>query len=463
MNKLSYEIEKLHDYWVTIKDKVVYYYWQKLLDIVLEFWSPLKIYNLQVISDRIKQAQDYFLQSIEELDYKWNYTYCYCTKSNHFSFVINEILKNSLNNINSNSVHLETSSDFDFDIINSLNLSKDIFIVHNWYKPEKYLKSIIDIQHKFHNSICVLDNREELDDLEELINDKIKIWIRMSTYEPIAWMKESRFWIQIHDISSFYEDRISDNDKFELKMLHFFISKWISESENYFESLKNYTEKYCELKKKCSSLDTLNIGWWFPIHFDISKVYNYKNIIWKIVKTIMEVCDKHNVEHPNIFTEFWSYTVWESAINIFKVLWEKNNISRENWYIVDSSFIASIPDTWAINQKFPVIPINNLDFPFKNVLLWWISCDKDDYLSDENDWKFRLPTFDKNNPLYLAVLHTWAYQENLSWYSIWWLSHCQLDWEKILIMNTDWNIEVFFDAEDKNERLKTLGYSTKNS
>ncbi len=61
---------------------------------------------------------------------------------------------------------------------------------------------------------------------------------------------------------------------------------------------------------------------------------------------------------PNIFTEFGSYTVGESMAHIYSVIGEKTQNDRERWYMIDSSFITTLPDTWGIGEKFLMLPIN---------------------------------------------------------------------------------------------------------
>ncbi|HEY4652203.1 MAG TPA: arginine decarboxylase, partial [Pontibacter sp.] len=82
-----------------------------LMDIIKQYGTPLKLTYLPKISSQIQKAKRLFNESIEKLDYKGTYTYCYCTKASHFSFVLEEALKNS--------IHIETSSGYDMQIIKS--------------------------------------------------------------------------------------------------------------------------------------------------------------------------------------------------------------------------------------------------------------------------------------------------------------------------------------------------------
>ena len=46
-------------------------------------------------------------------------------------------------------------------------------------------------------------------------------------------------------------------------------------------------------------------------------------MIEEIINQIQKVCNEANVETPNIFTEFGSYTVGESGGAIYEVLYQK--------------------------------------------------------------------------------------------------------------------------------------------
>ena len=65
-----------------------------LMDVVEKFGTPLKISYLPRISQNIQKAKSWFKEAFEKTEYKKNYTYCYCTKSSHFKFVLEEALKN---------------------------------------------------------------------------------------------------------------------------------------------------------------------------------------------------------------------------------------------------------------------------------------------------------------------------------------------------------------------------------
>lgn len=229
-----------------------------LMDIIKQYGTPLKITYLPKISQNIQKAKRWFNVAIAKSDYKGSYHYCYCTKSSHFEFVLSEVLKND--------VHLETSSAFDLNLIETLHemgkFQKDNYIICNGFKKLSYIDNISAMLEKgFENTIPVIDSKKEFDSLDQKINTKCKVGIRIaSEEEPKFEFYTSRLGIRYNDIIPLYLEKIKNNPKFELKILHFFINTGIHDTAYYWNELTKCVNIYCELKKICPELDSLNIG-----------------------------------------------------------------------------------------------------------------------------------------------------------------------------------------------------------
>ena len=72
----------------------------------------------------------------------------------------------------------------------------------------------------------------------------------------------------------------------------------------------------------------------------------------EILNQIKTICNQNNVPEPNIYTEFGIYTVGESGAVFFNILDQKQQNDRELWYMINGSFMTTLPDTWALNQRF---------------------------------------------------------------------------------------------------------------
>jgi arginine decarboxylase len=87
-------------------------------------------------------------------------------------------------------------------------------------------------------------------------------------------------------------------------------------------------------------------------------------------------------------------------------------------YFCNFSLFQSMPDSWAIKQLFPVMPIHRLDErPARAAVLGDITCDSDgkiDQFIDRRDVKRTLPLHAwRNEPYYLGAFLIGAYQEIL--------------------------------------------------
>ena len=83
------------------EDGELYFHDIPLMEIIKQYGTPLKITYLPKISSQIQRAKRLFNVAIAKTDYLGTYNYCYCTKSSHFSFVLEEALKNDIKKLSS--------------------------------------------------------------------------------------------------------------------------------------------------------------------------------------------------------------------------------------------------------------------------------------------------------------------------------------------------------------------------
>jgi len=430
--------------------------------LIEKYGTPFRFIYLPKIGDQIKKARNLFNRAIKNNAYKGKYHFCYCTKCNHFHHVINEALKHNVN--------IETSSSFDIDLIRYLHkkgkIDKDIITIHNGYKTDEYLKKIIKLQEAgFSNSIIVLDSMNEYDRLLKLKSKQtIKIGLRMAINEEAqSAYYTSRLGIQHTKIIDFFKEKIRDNDKVELKMLHFFVDSGIKDTPYFWGEFQKALKLYVELKKESKNLEAFNLGGGFPIRNHLGFEYNYEYMINEIISNIKTACTKENVMEPDIYTEFGKYTVGESGAIIFEVLEQKQQNDNENWYIINNSLMNTIPDAWSIQEKFILLPVNKWHNEYGRANIGGISCDHSDYYNSEDfNQEVLLPKYPDSDkePLYLGFFHTGAYQDSVSGYGG--IKHCLIPAPKHVIIDRDdtGNIvdTVYREEQSVHEMLNILGY-----
>ncbi len=101
----------------------------------------------------------------------------------------------------------------------------------------------------------------------------------------------------------------------------------------------------------------------------------------------------------------------EELMNIDKLLADK--------YFCNFSLFQSLSDSWAIDQLFPILPLQRLnERPTRNATLQDITCDSDGKIANfvtnrHNSHSLPVHSLKKNEPYYLGVFLVGAYQEIL--------------------------------------------------
>lgn len=432
-----------------------------LMDLIRKHGTPLRIMYLPKIGEHIDLARQYFAKAFKEHDYHGSYEYFYCTKSNQFSYVMREVLKKG--------VSLETSSAYDINIIESLmgtgEMPRNATILCNGYKDEGYIRNIGRLANGGVRVIPIIDNMNELWALDEVIKGPCDIGIRIAAEEaPKFEFYTSRLGVGYKDIIPFYMRNIGKQRKFRLKLMHFFINTGISDSAYYWNELTKCVNVYCDLKKLCPTLDTLDIGGGLPISNSLNKHFDVEYMIGEIIGRIKDICDENDVQEPNIYSEFGSYTVGESGATFFSILNQKKQNEKERWNMIDGSFMTTLPDSWAINRRFIMLPVNNWEDEYERVFLGGMTCDSDDYYNSEQHVNaIYLPRFREDRPQYLGFFNTGAYQDTLGGYGG--IQHCLIPKPKYVLIDrlpdgtlTD---RVFSDTQSAEQMLGLLGYVKK--
>lgn len=443
----------------SLVDDELFWYNIPLMEIIKQYGTPLRVFYLPKINQNISNAKRMFNVAMAKVDYDADYHYCYCTKSSHFSFVMEQVIKED--------VEIETSSAFDINIIENLYerglIDKNRYIICNGFKRPQYLENIARlVDSGFKNVVSILDNTFELDKLAEYTGNKFNIGIRIaSEEEPKFDFYTSRLGIRYNDIFPYFSEKIFKNKQVKLKMLHFFINTGIKDTAYYWNELRKAVELYCELKKHCPDLDSINIGGGFPVSTNLGFNYDYQYMAEEIVSQIKYICDNNYVPEPNIYTEFGSYTVGESGAMLYSIINQKKQNDRELWNMIDSSFITNLPDTWAINQRYLQLPVNNWSNEYERVHLGGLTCDSEDfYNSEAHSNAVFLPKITDDIPQYIGFFHSGAYQEALSGYGG--IQHCLIPSPKMVIIDRDsegeWTTKLFAKEQSYKSMLKILGY-----
>lgn len=133
-------------------------------------------------------------------------------------------------------------------------------------------------------------------------------------------------------------------------------------------------------------------------------------------------------------------------------------------YFCNFSLFQSLPDSWAIDQLFPIMPIQRLnERPTRKATLQDITCDSDGKISNfvssgHITHVLPLHTLRKNEPYYLGVFLVGAYQEILGdMHNLFGDTNAA----HISVKDGHYHIDQIFDGETVEEVLEYVQYNPK--
>lgn len=379
-------------------------YVYNLHELVKKFGSPLEVVFPFILEQRVSDLVGYFNAYMKIQGYRGKFFYHYPMKVNqNKEFVLPLIAEGA---------HMEVGS------VNELWLVKQLWeegrfyakirVLCNGPKTDVYLKLINDLRNKGLIVMPIIEDEAELEKLAKYPGD-VGLRVNLSIKAATHWDKKfDRFGLAEEEILRLGRMK-------NLKLLHYHVGSQITTGKSILATVKKAMEIYIKLSRNNPSLDTLDIGGGFGVPYEKKKFYTAKNMANRIVRLLKTMSDQHGIKHPNLVTEWGRYIVAPAQITIYQVIAEKP-IPKANaraWYVIDGSFMNDLLDTWAIHQKWHVVPVNNANTAdLKGVWLAGSSCDSDDKYT-AGGASVLLPKLNGESQ-YFAILDSGAYQDALA-------------------------------------------------
>lgn len=383
-------------------------YQYNIYDLVHKFGAPLEVAFPFMVEKRYLDLVQTFNFHIKDQNYKGRFFYHYPMKVNQNKEFVLPLISEGAN--------LETSSYNELWLVRKLweqdQFHSRIRVICNGPKTEKYLGLIQELKEKGLSIIPIIEDLNEYGFLKQYKGDvgiRVKLGIRIKSH-----------WDKKNDRYGFSPDEIYELGRVRnLKILHYHAGSQIMNQNDIAAMVKSAMEVYARAKKNNPTLDTLNVGGGLAVPYEKKKHYNINTVIKRIITTASKVCAEHEIPHPNIISEWGRYVMAPAQITIYKVLCEKpiHKAAAKKWYIVDGSFMNDLIDTWAIHQKWHIVPVNNMrNEKLTRVWLAGSSCDSDDRYTAGGSYILlpRLEELENGDSQYIALLDSGAYQDSLA-------------------------------------------------
>jgi arginine decarboxylase len=484
---------------------------------------PVLLRFRDLLHSRIRELNESFRQAIKDTGYKGEYRGVYPIKVNQQRQVIEEISEFG------KQYHYGLEAGSKPELIAALAHMHDTeaYIVCNGYKDEEFIDLALHAQKMGLKVMLVLEMPTELDLVLERsrklgVLPNLGVRVRLSTRGSGHWA-ESAGDKSVFGLSATQVIEVVDRLKEQgylgcLRMLHYHQGSQIPNIAAIREGATEVARMYCDLVKEGAPMGVLDIGGGMAVDYDGSHTnfhsscnYSILEYCTDVIETIMQICDKVGVAHPNLISEsgraivaYYSVLVFnildvstvqttetapptpeQAPQNLFNLIAVAKDLSQRNlqecfndaiyyrdqvraqffygaatlrerglaeawfWHIMtrisklileleivpedlremsdtlvdfyygNFSLFQSLPDSWAIKQLFPVLPIHRLnERPKQRAVIADITCDCDgkiDRFIDREDVAKVLPLhgIKPGEPYYIATFLVGAYQETL--------------------------------------------------
>jgi len=457
---------RLNDY-LSVEGEFLSYKNIKLCGLVAKYGAPLEVGYTEIINERINSLKENFRVAAKKFGYTGKYIYAYASKANYYS----EVLATALDTVDA----LEVTSSYDLDIVEYLFkaklLTKDIPIICNGFKYDRYLEKIFSLREQGFNLQPVLENEQELNTLLLRKDLSFNVGLRLNLDNDLLSGEmdseragsdiDSRFGFFFEDMRRCAE-KVRSSEHLTLKIFHFHFGGTIQDLGAYRSLVEDiYRDNYCELKRANPSLEFFDVGGGLPVQYDLGSEFDYQKYADTLVETVVKVSDKAGVSPANIIGECGRYTVNDYGFFCFKIAMTKKTKEKDTfWYFINGSLMNFLPDAWALGQNFIILPLNGWGREAVKVRLGGITCDPDDtYYKHEKDNFIYLPATKDGEDLYIGIFGVGAYQEMIS--GVGGVHHCLLpEGNELVIYRKDGKLQ--FDKitplQAPEKVLKILDY-----
>ncbi len=476
-----------------------------------------------ILRKRVQTLHDAFTAAIKDHDYRGNYISAYPIKVNQQRHVVEAIVENS-----QVKVGIEAGSKPELLAALAVSSAHDSVIICNGYKDREYMRLALIGQRLGHRVFIILEKIHEialvLEESEKLgVEPVLGVRARLSSTAEGKWQhsggEKAKFGFSAPQLLQIVELLRAKKRLDWLRVIHLHLGSQVANISHIQRGMHEAARYYAALRELGAPIDTVDVGGGLGVDYEgtrsrsfCSMNYSVQEYANNIVYTLAEICQQHQLPHPNIVTEsgraitahhamlitdvistepaceisdlqppekeakpiihgLWNSLTtltestaleiyhdvchWMSEVNTmyihgliglkerayaeqvyfatcFKLrdvlkptarahreVIDELNEKLANKFVCNFSLFQSLPDAWAINQVFPIMPLSGLEQrPIHRGILHDITCDSDgriDMYVNNYGLETTLPLmpYDPNKPYLLGIFMVGAYQEIL--------------------------------------------------
>ncbi len=270
-----------------------------------------------ILHSRIEKITGSFQEAIQYYKYQGQYSIVYPIKVNQQRRVVEEITKCQPEN--PLSVGLEAGSKPELMAVLAMHQSPNGIIVCNGYKDKEFIHLALMAEKMGHKVFLVVEKLHELDLIlkeAQKINVKPRIGIRIrlastcSTHWGNSGGEKSKFGLTTSQLMRAI-DRLRELDKVDcLELIHFHLGSQITRIRDIQNSLKECARYYSELHQMNVPIKWVDVGGGLGVDYEgtrsqsaYSANYSISEYANNIIFAFHNICEQHDLPHPNLISE----------------------------------------------------------------------------------------------------------------------------------------------------------------
>ncbi len=482
---------------------------------------PVLVRFIDILHDRVDTLCGAFAGAMESDGYQGRYTAVYPIKVNQQRSVVEEILARG-----GDRVGLEAGSKPELMAVLALAPANSV-VVCNGYKDREYIRLALLGERLGLRVHIVMEKRSEVElVIREAgamgIRPRLGLRVRLASLGAGKWQntggEKSKFGLTASQTLAVVE-RLRQADMLDsLELVHFHLGSQIPNVRDIRRGMREAARYYAELRSLGAPIRCVDVGGGLGVDYEGTRSRNYCSMNYSVneyahnvVHSLWEICQEHDLPHPDIISESGRALTAHHAVLLTNVidhdgvngmadpeppadgaplilhdLWrvlnegddspleryhdavhglqeaqtmythgvldlrqraqaelyyqatcrrvlpQLNLAARNHREVVDDlnekladkifcnlSIFQSMPDVWAIDQVFPILPLARLDErPTARAVLQDLTCDSDGcihhYVDGEGvESTLPLPPYRPGEPYLLGIFLVGAYQEIL--------------------------------------------------
>lgn len=484
---------------------------------------PLLVRFNDILHHRVDNLCQAFERAKQRSDFQGGYWAVYPIKVNQQRHVVEQLLKHG----GADRFGLEAGSKPELMAVLAIAKPGSV-IVCNGYKDREYIRAALIGEQLGHTVFIVVEKPAELqrvlDEAEAMaVRPRLGMRVRLASVGQGKWQnsggEKSKFGLSASQVLAAIHTLRERGQLDTLELIHYHLGSQLANIRDIQRALRECARYFAELRALEVPIEWVDVGGGLGVDYEgtnsrsyCSTNYSVQEYANKVIGAIADICQEHQLPHPNIISESGRAMTAHHAVLITNViekeepagseepqppaegdpqilhdLWRSysgiarrtareayhdaayhlseaksmyvlGQLSLEQWARVEETYFAicfrvrqtlqnnagahgeildeldekladklfcnfslfqSLPDAWAIDQVFPVLPLNNLNrAPERRGILQDITCDSDGKIEHYVDGEgieptLPLPRYDADEPLLIGMFMVGAYQEIL--------------------------------------------------